>query len=511
MSAEVRAEQAVAHAFASATDSGSALTAALRIMAEYHHGRLTAVWEQHPTEPYTLRCIAVWNQPGEALDAFAALTRSLTFRAGDGLPGLVWQTGKTAWIPDLTRGPLIPRRAEAAATAGLRAAVCFPLRTDRGAVGVAEVYAAAPAPNDPNLDVTVEILGVQLGQLVERRRAEEAGFTTTQRYRATLQGALDCIVTIDDESRIIEFNPAAERTFGYRGEDVVGLDMADLIVPPHLREQHRRGLRRHLEDEQKRVLDQRIEIEAMRSDGSVFPVELTITRINVPGSAVFTAYLRDITDRRRAEAELRASRARVIEAGDAARRQIERDLHDGAQQQLVAVAVGLRIARTRLEKGDHEAASELLAEAGDDLAEAITELRELARGIHPAVLVEGGLDPALRGLVQRSSVAARLVAVPDERLPAAVEAAAYFVVAEGLTNVARHAEAELVQVELSRVGTFLRVEIRDDGIGMARTAARDGTGLRGLADRLAVLEGHLRLETPSGGGTTLIAEMPCVS
>ncbi len=313
---------------------------------------------------------------------------------------------------------------------------------------------------------------------------------------------------MDHQGRVLEFNPAAERVFGYRRDEALGREMGDLIVPPELRDAHRAGLERYLATNEPHVLDQRIELEAMCADGRRIPVELTITRIAVSGPPVFTGQLRDITDRRRQEAELRASRTRIVEAGDAARRRIERDLHDGAQQQLVGIAVSLRSARTRLEKGDLESVAEILEESAEDLAEALSSLRELARGIHPAVLTDGGLGPALRGLARRSPVPVELVAVPQERCAAAAEAAIYFVAAEGLTNAARYADATVVEVEVALEHGTLSVEVRDDGRGGADPA---GSGLRGLADRLAALDGRLIVSSAEGKGTTVRAEVPCGS
>ncbi len=157
-----------------------------------------------------------------------------------------------------------------------------------------------------------------------------------RRHLATVEASLDAVIAMDAEGRVVEFNPAAERIFGYADEDAVGREMAALIVPPDLRERHRAGLRRYLESGEPRLLDRRIEIEACRAGGERFPVELTITRIDIPGPPVFTGHLRDITDRRRAERELQESRTRLVEAADEARRRIERDLHDGSQQQLSA-------------------------------------------------------------------------------------------------------------------------------------------------------------------------------
>jgi signal transduction histidine kinase len=204
--------------------------------------------------------------------------------------------------------------------------------------------------------------------------------------------------------------------------------------------------------------------------------------------------------------ELRASRARIVEAADAERRRLERDLHDGAQQRLVALALNLRLASSKLE-ADPAAARGLLEEAAAELADATTELRELARGLHPAVLSDRGLRPALEALAGRAPLPVEIGDSPAERLPAPVESASYFVVAEALTNVARYAEASRAQVAVWRSDGRVEVEVRDDGIGGADPDA--GSGLRGLADRVAALDGRLEVISPAGGGTTIRAVIPC--
>jgi signal transduction histidine kinase len=207
-------------------------------------------------------------------------------------------------------------------------------------------------------------------------------------------------------------------------------------------------------------------------------------------------------------AELEASRARIIEAGDAARRRIERDLHDGAQQRLVALALTLRMARARVDQDPH-AAAELLDAAGAELDQALAELRELARGIHPAVLTDRGLGPALEALAGRSPVPVDLTAEIDGSLPPPVEAAAYYVAAEALTNVARYASASHATIRVARLNGAARIEVRDDGVGGADPSA--GSGLRGLADRVEALDGRLQVLSPPGGGTLVRAEIPCGS
>ena len=209
-----------------------------------------------------------------------------------------------------------------------------------------------------------------------------------------------------------------------------------------------------------------------------------------------------------AREQLAASRARIVAAADAERRRLERDLHDGAQQRLVALAIALREADAELD-GDVDSARHVLAGARRELALALDDLRELARGIHPAVLSDRGLGPALETLAARTPLPVEVGAVPEVRLPAPVEAAAYFLAAEALTNVVKHARATRATVEITAEARRLRILVRDDGAGGA--AVGQGSGLRGLTDRLEALGGSLRVDSREGDGTTLIGEIPLVS
>jgi PAS domain S-box-containing protein len=213
----------------------------------------------------------------------------------------------------------------------------------------------------------------------------------------------------------------------------------------------------------------------------------------------------DITARKSDEEELRRSRSRLVDAGDAERRRLERNLHDGAQQRLVSLSLALRLAESRL-RVDPEAASKILGGAGEELALALQELRELARGLHPAILTDRGLAPALETLAERANVPVELEVDLDLRLPGPVEVAIFYVVSESLANIAKHAEANAVTVRVADSGDAVVVEVADDGVGGADDS--QGSGLRGLSDRVEALGGRVVVESSAGAGTRVLATMP---
>lgn len=212
--------------------------------------------------------------------------------------------------------------------------------------------------------------------------------------------------------------------------------------------------------------------------------------------------------------EVQASRARIVQAADAERLRVERNLHDGAQQRLVTLTLALSMARRQLTDAPGQRGPDavrcldaLLAEAAGELSSALRELRELARGLHPAILVDEGLGAAIEALADRSAVPVTITGEIHGRLPAPVEAAAYYVVSESLANVGKYAEASAVTVHAARERHRLVIEVTDDGVGGAR--ARPGSGLEGLTDRVAALDGQLTVESPAAHGTRVSASLPC--
>ncbi|MGH3259838.1 MAG: PAS domain S-box protein, partial [Streptosporangiaceae bacterium] len=355
-------------------------------------------------------------------------------------------------------------------------------------------------------DITARLAAEQAGRdrdVAEARAAELAAGQARQ--RAVLEAALDGVISMDGRGRIIYANSAAERIFGYRAGEMTGRELAEAIVPLLLREAHRRGLARYLDTGERRILDRRIEVTGMRADGSEFPAELTVTRTGPPEAPAFTGYVRDITDRQRAEQELMASRARLVTAFDAARARVTRDLHDGAQQRLVSAVIGLQVARQKW-VSDPERSLELVDHALADARGGIDELREIAAGIHPAILTHRGLAAALQALAGRLPVPVELD-LPGGRLPGAIEESVYFFCSEALTNVVKHARASSAWVAVAAEEGRCAVRVRDDGIGGA-AARSDTSGLTGLRDRIGALNGVIDIISPAGGGTLLQAWIP---
>jgi signal transduction histidine kinase len=222
--------------------------------------------------------------------------------------------------------------------------------------------------------------------------------------------------------------------------------------------------------------------------------------------AGFTELIATALANAEAQAALTASRARIVAAADTARRQIERDLHDGAQQRLVSLALHLRSAvQAAVPPGADQLRVQLDGIAAD-LGGVLDELREVARGLHPAALAEGGLRPALKALARRSAVPVRLDVRVDGRLPEPIELAAYYVVAEALTNAVKHAHATVIDVQAAAVEGALRVRVRDDGRGGADPTG--GSGLVGLADRVEALGGRIFLHSPPRAGTAMQVVLP---
>ncbi len=295
-------------------------------------------------------------------------------------------------------------------------------------------------------------------------------------------------------------NTSFEQTLGWGDDEAVGRPCAELVAPGDESAQ--------IAIAEAVVSGSIVERESVWTarDGRPISVAWSIRPLGeLRGRRSYLVSGVDVTDQKRQQAELRRSRTRIVEAQAAERRRLERNLHDGAQQRLVSLSLALRLAQAKL-SSDPDGAARLMAGASTELALALEELRELARGIHPAVLTDRGLAAALEALAQRATLPVELEAVPEDRLPGPVEAAAFYVVSESLANVAKYAHASVARVRVVCADGEAVVEVSDDGLGGADESR--GSGLRGLADRLEALDGRLSVESPVGRGTVVRAVIP---
>jgi PAS domain S-box-containing protein len=336
--------------------------------------------------------------------------------------------------------------------------------------------------------------------VTDRKRTEQEVAHQRDFLNAVVNTATSIFCVVTPAGEIVRFNHFCARLTGRDDDESVrGLFFWDVFAAPEAVEAVEAGFAADIPGRE-------YEDEWIMASGDRRLVAWSSTPIvDETGAERRLIHGVDVTERRRQEEELRRSRARIVEAEAAERRRLERNLHDGAQQRLVSLSLALRLAEGRV-ASDPEGAAQILDAAAAELALALEELRELARGIHPAVLTDRGLGAALEALAARATFPVELESVPQERLPEQVEAAAFYVVSEALTNTAKYANASFARVSVERSDGRLVVEVADDGVGGAD--ATRGTGLRGLSDRVDALDGSLVVESAPGQGTRLRATIP---
>ena len=356
--------------------------------------------------------------------------------------------------------------------------------------------------------------------ITSRKQAEAELKESELRGTAIVRAALDCIITIDSHGTIIEFNPAAEKTFGYLREHVIGRDVAATIIPPAMRGDHHRGLKRYLATGEGSYLGRRVEVTAIRSDGSEFPVELTITPVKLRDQTIFTAYLRDITRQKWAEQELRrftdemqAVSRRLVEMQEIERRALANELHDLVGQKLTALGINLNVVQLESAASMTTRSAERLQESLNLVSDTVESIRDVMIALRPAVLDDYGLAPALRSyaaqFAKHTGVAVTVIEDGTaRRLQANAEATLFRIAQEALTNVARYARVERATVTMRTLPGSTRLTIVDDGCGFDpstahRTARDHGWGLMIMKERAAALGAELIVESAPGRGTRI--------
>lgn len=391
------------------------------------------------------------------------------------------------------------------------------------ATSVGETSARVALPDDPDIEDLATRFGIALNILLDDLAQRSAELEASEaRKGAILKSALDSIISMDHEGKIVEFNPAAEKMFGYTCVNVIGKSLAESIVPPSLRERHHRGLAHYLSTGEGPVIGQRVELTGMRADGREFPVEVSITRVDLPGPPLFTGYLRDITERKRAEEDLRRSfetlqktdderrtlLAHLVKAQEEERKRIASDVHDDSIQVMAAVGVRLGMLRSQMTDPEQVARITKLEEA---VRLSIGRLRHLLFQLAPPALDREGVAAAIRSYLDEAfgeegidyHLESEIIAEPTREIRILV----YRIAQEALSNVRKHAQARHVAVRLQDADGGLLVQIRDDGVGYfpadSEMPLPGHLGLVSMRERAEMLGGWFRIQGSPGAGTTV--------
>jgi PAS domain S-box-containing protein len=538
------AAYAVGDVLADAPNLTRVAPAILRALCENLEWQFGALWLVDP-DVQRLRCLAVWTDGTTSTTSFEGATKDTLFSSGVGLPGRVWATGKVAWIENVVHDANFPR-APVAREAGIHGAFAFPICLGGEVLGVIECFNRTVVTPDSDLLRTMSAVGNQVGQLMGRKRVETAVIQGQRRTRAILDTALDAIIGMDHQGTITEFNPAAERTFGYRREDVLGRELAELLIPRELREQHRSGLARYLATSEGPFIDRRVETTGYHADGHEFPVEVAITRVSDEDPPRFTGFVRDLTARVEAEREREQLLQRELgarreaEAASRAKDEFLATLSHELRTPLNAIVGWTRMlldgtmderSTTRaLQVIDRNAHLQVQL-VGDilDVSRIITGgLRLDLQPVDLGSIIGAALD-AVRPAADAKKVRLRSRLVASARLTQADPQRLQQIVWNLLANAVKFTQpGGLVEVELVDAGDSVRIRVQDDGGGIdpaflphvfERFRQADGSVSRehgGLGLGLAIVRhlvelhgGRVRAESQGlGKGSAFTVELP---
>jgi PAS domain S-box-containing protein len=522
-----------------------AAPAILRAICENLEWQMGALWLVD-RDVRQLRCLAVWEGVVPSTKAFAAATRQRLFPSGVGLPGRVWASGRPAWIEDVVHDPNFPRN-RVAREAGVHGAFAFPICLGEEILGVIECFNRTVVTADPDLLRAMSTVGNQIGQFIGRKRVETVVLEEQRRTRAILDTALDAIIGMNHQGTITEFNPAAERIFGYRRDDALGRDLAQLLIPRELRDKHRDGLARYLATGVGPFIDCRVETTGYHADGHEFPVEVAVTRVTDDDPPIFTGFVRDLTARAQAErereqllqSELRARRD--AEAANRAKDEFLATLSHELRTPLNAIVGWARMLLDgTMDERSTRRALQVIDRNAHLQAQLVGDILDVSR------IITGGLRLDVRPVDLGSIIGAALDAVQPaaeaKRIRLRVRLAASAQLTEGdpqrlqqivwnlLANAVKFTQpGGLVDVELTDGGdSGVRIKVHDDGAGIdqaflphvfERFRQADGSVSRqhgGLGLGLAIVRHLVELHGGTvaaasaglGKGSTFTVELP---
>ncbi len=455
----------------------------------------------------------ILKRPG--LETFKTATEETVLRITEGLPGMVLAAGKPVWLSDLA-DPGISLRAKSAKTAGLTFAFGLPVRVGPDTVAILEFFSDFPVQTDLDLENLMVQVSTILGRAFERKKANDILLQSEERHRVLAETASDAIVSIDENGDIVYVNPSTARMFGHETRELLGRNVT-MLMPGSFQHSHSRAFKTHVETGVRHMSWDRVELTAQHRSGRPFPIDLSLAESNLGGKKFFTGIIRDVTERKDAEAALHKLSAQLLRLQDEERRKIARELHDSVGQLLAAISMNIGVIQSQSRNLDSRGAK-AIEENAHLVRQVSDEIRTLSHLLHPPLLEIAGLDSALRwyvdGFSERSKIRVDLEISTDfKRLPQETELAIFRIVQECLTNIHRHSGAEKATINLRNDSDHLTLEIQDWGRGFSDEkmvqlrGAGGGVGFAGMRERLRELGGALEIES-TGNGTLIRANFP---
>lgn len=491
----------------------------LRAICERLGWEWSALWDVDK-ESKVLRCVSVWRPQGTAALSFEAATRQQVFTSGVGLPGRVLATGQAHWIEDLRQDQNFPR-IEAALSEGLSSGLGFPILLGSEVIAVVEFFSRTPRrPQREQLQM-LAALGGQLGQLIERKRAEEALRESETRFRTLAETASDAIITIDGQGTIVFVNPATEKVFGYAATELLGQDLAKLM-PEYMRQLHRAGLARYQQTGKRQIHWEALELPGLHQNGTVFPLEISFGEFARGGQRFFTGIARDITERKRSAEALQKAREERLRELERVRRRIATDLHDDIGSSLTQISILSEVLRQRLNANPATGSTASQNAASEPLELIATASRELVDSMSDIVWAINPQKDHLSDLTQRmrrfaaDSLTARNIRFQlhlpesdaDIPLGANLRREVFLIFKESVNNMVKHSGCTDAWIELSFAQQSLELRLRDNGRGFDTNRESEGHGLVSMRDRAQGIGGTLEFRSQPQQGTTIILQVP---
>ena len=494
---------------------GEAAPQILRAICESAQWEVGALWEVDD-DAQVIRCVETCHLSGGAPE-FETLTRESVFEPGIGLPGRVWQTGKPHWVTDIAKDQNFPR-ITAAVKEGLRSAYGFPSLLGERVTGVLEFFSQELREPDEEMIKWISAAGNHIGQLSERKRAEDALRDSEVHFRSVSESASDAFITVDEKSSIISVNPAAERIFGYSIAELKGAPLT-MLMPEYIRHLHRAGIDRYIKTNQKHISWLAVELPGLHKNGHEIPLEISFCEWTRKGTRYFTGIVRDVTERKQAQEALRRTREERLRELERVRTRIAADLHDDIGSSLTKIVILSDVAQQNpSENGAQKESLDAISEISNELVEAMSDI---VWAINPRKDQLSELSHRMRRFASDMFTARnikfhfRTQFDEDLQLGANVRREVFLIFKESVNNVVRHSRCTEATAQFFIENDRLMLQVKDNGQGFGPAAQNDmaavvgvGNGLASMRQRANELGGEFKLISARGEGTTIWVSVP---